>query len=47
MVIAISVGKKWPVTIRAHPRRNNQIAIMMASQKINSGSAIHFATSRR
>ena len=28
MVIAISVGKKWPLTIRAHPSRNNQMAIM-------------------
>jgi hypothetical protein len=44
-VIAISVGKKCPVTIRAQPRRNNQMAVMIAIQKIRQGSAAHFASS--
>ena len=44
-VIAISVGGKWPVTIRAHPSRKSQMKIIVVSQKIRQGSAVHFANS--
>jgi len=44
MVMATSVGEKWPVTMRAHPLRNSQIAIMIASQKTKHGNAAHFAS---
>jgi len=45
IVMAISVGKKWPDTRCAQPRRNNQMNVMMASQKIKQGNAAHFAAS--
>jgi len=45
IVIAISVGKKWPDTMCAHPRRYSQMNVIIASQKIRHGNAAHFAVS--
>ena len=42
-VMAISVGKKWPETIRAQPSKKSQMSTMIASQKMKHGSAAHFA----
>jgi len=46
IVIAVSTGEKCPVMTRAQPSRKSQMNVMMTSQKISSGSAVHLASSR-
>lgn len=40
-VMAISVGEKFPETMRAQPSRKSQIAVMISSQKTKHGRAAH------
>jgi len=46
-VVAISVGEKVPETLRAHPSRYNQIAVITGSQKTKHGRAAHFNKGER
>src|SRR5436190_22870259 len=47
IVIAISVTVYVPVTIRAQPSRNIQIAIISNSQNTKHDTAVHLASSER
>jgi hypothetical protein len=40
-VMPISVGEKVAETIRAQPRKKNQIAVISISQKTKHGNAAH------
>ena len=46
MVMAISIGEKWPVRIRAQPNRNNHMQVINTSQITKQGKATHLAVQR-
>jgi len=46
-VIAISAGENVPVTMRAQPRRNSQMALISSSQNTKHGRTAHFVSGER